>query len=57
VIPSAGAVSPSLSLAVAINHDCGGAGFGDGEIEALLAILRDVEGNQKWPAGNLWDEI
>jgi hypothetical protein len=42
---------------MAINHDCGGAGFGDGEIDALLAILRDVEGNQKWPAGNLWDEI
>jgi hypothetical protein len=42
-------LSPSTNYTTAVIFDV--------VSDALLAILRDVEGNQKWPAGNLWDEI
>lgn len=57
IIPFFGpSVAPSVSIAVAVNHDTGTLGLGNSDVEALVGIVRQAELDQSWPEGDLWSD-
>jgi CubicO group peptidase (beta-lactamase class C family) len=54
VIPKSGGGDPSVSIAIALNHD---AGLGWQEIVDLVTIAQKAEEDDTWPDGDLFDHV
>jgi hypothetical protein len=54
ILPKAGPVSPSLTIAMGFNNDTD---LGTGELNSLLAIAQKIESRGAWPTGDLFDVV